>query len=89
MKNISDQLIDMRERLDSVIHERISRENLSRWAISVITDDSYKVEDKELWRVLTFAGGIDSIDDTGRYLYDIEDINTWINILDAEIKKHR
>lgn len=68
-------------KLNDVITKKITREELSTWALKLINED-INVEDDNAWTLLTIIGGIDLQTAPNMYLYSEEDFKEWINEYD-------
>lgn len=77
MKNLRQIIIS---KLCDVSVGIVSREEVSLWAMELINDDDFFVENPHEWEVLTALGGID-LKDGDCYLYNKEDFDEWIKAL--------
>lgn len=70
---------EIRQKFDDLIEEKVSREQISDWAIILETanDENYLEfipfnEKKRIWRSIIYLTGVDLKDIDGEYLHSIE-----------------
>ncbi|MBM4764725.1 DNA-binding protein [Bacillus sp. B15-48] len=79
MKKEIPSCIEVIELFKKVLTGETTREKISDWATHYIVNDKiYDIRDKELWKLLDLASGIDLRDAPTEYLHCDEDIRDWI-----------
>ncbi len=68
------------KKLEKVLDDSISREEVSEWAIGYIrNDDKVEIDDINAWHYLVEISSIDVMVEQDVYLYDEKDIRNVIN----------
>lgn len=65
-------------KLEKVLREESTREEVVDWALHFITCDDLEIVDFAAWRFLKVVGGLDLLASPNDYLYSFEDIKSWI-----------
>ncbi|MDQ1146127.1 transcription initiation factor IIE alpha subunit [Bacillus sp. SORGH_AS 510] len=65
-------------RLDLVLTDRMTREEVSGWASYYVMADNRTIDDEIVWELLKIISGIDILDSPKTYLHNEEDIKDWI-----------
>lgn len=66
------------EKLEAILDERLSREQVVDWAMEFINNDEMELTDFQAWELLKRTGGVDAIESPDVYLYSFDDIKRWI-----------
>jgi len=66
-------------KLKQVLDGKISREEVSDWAMGYLNNDELKVNNLNSWELLKVVGSIDLFLAPDEYMYDENDIKSWIN----------
>jgi hypothetical protein len=69
------------EKVSSLINGRLTRESVSSWALSIVSDETYLLSDKVVWKALNELGGADLLNPEGDYLYADDDFADWLKSL--------
>lgn len=70
---------EITSQLKKVIRNEITREEVGAWAYDFISnDDTVEINDIEVWHYLVSISVIDIMIAPNKYLYSIEDIESWI-----------
>lgn len=71
--------IEIDNKLNELIEERILREDISEWALYYIrNDENIEIVDLNAWRYLVAISNVDEMISPNNYLYAIEDIQQWM-----------
>lgn len=65
-------------RLDLVLTDGMTREEVSDWASYYVMADNPTIDDENVWELLKIISGIDILDSPKTYLHNEEDIKDWI-----------
>jgi hypothetical protein len=66
------------KRLNLVLKNEMSREEVSDWASDYVMTDNPAINDKNVWDLLIKVSGIDLLDSPTSYLHNGDDIVAWI-----------
>lgn len=66
-------------KLEKVLREESTREEVVDWAIHFIESDELEIVDSFAWEFLKIVGGLDMIEFPDVYLYSVDDIKKWIS----------
>lgn len=70
---------EITKKLNDVLENKITREEVGRWALAFITnDDTIEMNDIKAWNYLVAVSSVDEMIAPDKYLYSIEDIKEWI-----------
>lgn len=70
---------EVTEKLQGVVSGTYNRELVGEWALNYIrNDDRVEITDVYAWRYLVIASAVDEMISPSEYLYDIQDIQKWI-----------
>lgn len=72
-------LLQIAQRLYDVLNRASTREEVADWAMQYVNNDEVIVNDSDAWELLKKTGGIDLYQAPGKYLYNDDDIQDWIN----------
>jgi hypothetical protein len=71
--------IEIDNKLNELIEEKILREDISEWALYYIrNDENIEIVDLNAWRYLVAISNVDEMISPTNYLYAIEDIQQWM-----------
>lgn len=71
--------IEINNKLNELIEEKILREDISEWALYYIrNDENIEIVDLNAWRYLVAISNVDEMISPNNYLYAIEDIQQWM-----------
>jgi hypothetical protein len=76
---------DVKEKLHNLLARRLSREEVSSWALRWVAMDDPNVDDQLVWRALTRMGGADARAGSDEYLYFDADFQAWLDEFEAPI----
>ena len=76
---VQPTVYEITNRLNEIINNKITREDVGRWALEFIKNDDYiEIENIEAWHYLVIVSSIDEMITPDEYLYSIKDIECWI-----------
>lgn len=71
--------IEIDNKLNGIIEEKIPREDVGEWALNYIrNDENIEITDLNAWRYLVAISNVDELISPDNYLYSIEDIQQWM-----------
>lgn len=82
MQNYVPSRADVTKKIEMLLSDSISREEISNWAVSIITSDEINIKDKLLWDTITSLGAVDLPSTDRDYLYQKSDFESWISDLE-------
>lgn len=71
-------VIEIIDRLQSVLNGELTREEVSDWASYYVMADDPTIDDEIIWDLLKIISGVDILDSPTSYLHNEEDIKDWI-----------
>jgi hypothetical protein len=66
------------QKLNGIVDDNISREQVSNWAMDYINNDEIHVADTKAWDLLMKVGSVELMNNPKEYLYSVDDIKKWI-----------
>ncbi len=71
----SSEIIELK--IQSLIDNTCSRTAIAEWAVTIINDDSVKIDNTTIWEIIKNLGAVDLTLDGDNFLYEVEDFQEW------------